>query len=360
MRGRSLMLPFVAVRNTLTPFLLFLIAVPALALGGGERWLIGAYLGAQITAALVAVVWFGRVFPEASLGAMLRAPRDRGLLAFSLPQGLTEFLNLLLARSDILMIALFFPDDPELVAVYAVASMLAGVVKKVRQGFDNSLAPALATLIETGDRAALQATYAQVARWVFALWIPLAAGLGLSAPLLLSLFGQEFPQHWVVVPILMAGRLLNAAGGPAQIALLMAGRSRLELLNNAAINVLNIAANALMIPRYGVVGAAAATAFAMTVFNAVRVLQVRRIVGIGPNAGQTLRLCAALSLSVAPPVLLLMRSGVSAAGAPDLLTHGLATCALLLAYPLWLWTLGLRQELSAIGRFLRRQPVAQG
>ncbi len=353
LRGRSNMVAFVTVRNALTPALILLVALPAIALGAGERGLIAGYLAAQLGAATLALGWLRRGFPRLSATALLRAPRDRALLRFALPQGISELLNLLLARSDIVMIGFFFPHDPELVAAYAIASMLASVPKKVRQGFDHSAAPVLAAAIGRGDRIALGTTYAQVGRWVFALWIPVAGALSLTAPLLLSAFGPDYARHAAVVPILIAGRAINAAAGPAQTALLMAGRARLELFNVAAINALNVAANALLIPRLGMVGAALATAGAIACFGGLRVVQVRGLLGVGPAPGATLRLVLALGAALLPALALL-------GDARTPLAHGLAALVFLAAYPLALWTAGIREELSALGRWLRRTGATAG
>lgn len=338
LRGRSLMLPFVLVlvlvREALTPALLLLLTAFAFGLGAGAQALVAAYLGAHLCALPLAYRSFRSHFPELDAGALLRAPRDRELLRFAFPQGLSELLNLLLARADILMIAHCFPAEPELVAAYAVASLLAGLVKKVRQGFDTSFAPELSRLIKAGDPIALDAAYAQVARWVLTLWIALGALLGLAAPLLLSLFGPAYAEHWELVPVLIAGRLVSAAAGPVQMALLMIGRARLELLNNAAINALDFAANALLIPRLGIVGAALGTALSLSVFGVVRLLQLRQLLATGPAPRTTGQLLLALGLGLLTALFLLHRL-------QGPLAHILAAVSFLTTYAALLWILNL-------------------
>ncbi len=352
LRGTGRMGPFVLVRQLVRPLLLFAVAVPAIALGAGKTSLIIAYLAAQYGSALVGHVLYMKAFPDYGFLRILRAPRDRSLLSFSFPQGLTEFLNYLLARADILMIAFFFPDRPELLAVYAVSSMLAGVVKKVRQAFDTSMAPVISDQIARGQKDLLRATYQKASRWIFAPFLGLSGILVFGAPLLLAAFGPEYPDFWPVVPILIGGRFLNAAGGPAQMALLMAGRSRLELLNNVLTNAGNIAFNLYMIPRYGIYGAAIATASSVTLFNVARIVQVRVLLGIGPRLRDMARIVLTGALAATPALLLLTLPG-------GLWRHAVALPVFVLCYLVIVHLVGMRSDLRAMYRYLgrgRRKP----
>jgi O-antigen/teichoic acid export membrane protein len=347
LRGSGRMGPFVLVRQLVRPLLLFAVAVPAIGLGAGKASLIIAYLAAQYGSALLGHVLYMKAFPDFGFLRILRAPRDRSLLSFSFPQGLTEFLNYLLARADILMISFFFPDRPELLAVYAVSSMLAGVVKKVRQAFDTSMAPVISDQIARGEKGLLRRTYRRASRWIFAPFLGLSGIIVFGAPLLLAAFGPTYPEYWLVVPILIGGRFLNAAGGPAQMALLMAGRSRLELLNNVLTNAGNIAFNLYMIPRYGIYGAAIATATSVTLFNVARIAQVASILRIGPGLGDAIRILLNGALAAAPAVAVLTTGD-------ELWRHAIALPVFVVCYLVIMHLVGLRSDLKALYGYLGR------
>ncbi len=347
LRGTGRMGPFVLVRQLIRPLLLFAVAVPAIWLGAGKTSLIIAYLAAQYGSALVGHVLYMKVFPGFGFLRILRASRDGALLSFAFPQGLTEFLNYLLARADILMIAFFFPGKPELLAVYAVSSMLAGVVKKVRQAFDTSMAPVISDQIARKQTDLLRTTYQRASRWIFAPFLGLSGILVFGAPLLLAAFGPTYPEYWLVVPILIGGRFLNAAGGPAQMALLMAGRSRLELLNNVLTNAGNIALNLYMIPRFGIYGAAIATASSVTLFNVARIAQVAAILGIGPGLRDAARIVLTGALAAAPALAVLTLPG-------GLLRHAVALPIFVVCYLVIIHLVGLRSDLRALYHYLGR------
>ena len=338
LRGRSKMAAFVLVNHVVLPGLVLALALPPLLFGFGEEALVVAYVAASYVGAAVSYFLFRRTFSALTLRAMAKARHDRALVSFSVPQGMTDLLNFFLARVDILMIAAFFPGEPELVAVYAVASLLAGLVKKVRQAFDTSFAPVFSNLLIRQEAGELQALYARVARWIYALFLLVTGPITLGAPLLLASFGPQYVAYWLVVPLLAAGRLLNAAGGPSQVALLMSGRSRLEFVNNLAINALNVVLNLLLIRQFGVYGAALATAASLTVFNAVRIEEVRRLVRVVPDKLDVLKVTAAGAVAAVPGIALL------ASGTNLLWTSGAAGVLFVGAYPVALYALGLRED----------------
>lgn len=348
LRGISNMWAFVLVRNFLSPLFMFAIALPGILLGADAKIVVVAYLGAQYLSAAVAYVLYRRDFPDFGLLRILRAAGDRALLWFAFPQGLTEFLNLLIARADILMIAYFYNERPALVAIYGVASLLAGLVKKVRQGFDTSLAPVLSGLIARNERDALVHTYRQTARWIYSLWIPLSGIICFCSPLILAAYGPQYASYWRVVPVLVLALLVNAAAGPTQTALLMAGRSKLELLNNVVVLALNVGLNIVLIPRYGIYGAAIATATAITSFNLIRLVQVWRTLRVFPRVFDLTRisLAGAAAVAAGATFLWLVPGG--------LWRFGVATVLFLGVYPVALYSLGLREDLRSVGRVIRR------
>lgn len=348
LRARSNMLAFVLVQNVGTNLLLFLLAIPPIALGAGARALIPAYVAAHYLSCLAALIWFRRDYSDLRVGRVVRARRDRALLAFSFPQGLTEFLNLLLTRADIIMIGILLPKQRALVAVYAVAALVAGVVKKVRQSFDTSLSPVLAGLIAHGHQEELDRTYRRVSRWIFTLYLLLALVLSVGAPIILALFGRTYVAYWSLVPILVAGHLANAAVGVSATALLMAGRSKLELANNAGANLLNVALNLCFIPLWGIYGAAFATTIAFSAINLARAFQVRRLLATGPDLPGTAKLALAGGLAVAPCALLL------ACAPGQFWAHAVALVLLLPAFLLALRLTGQKDELGRLLATLRR------
>lgn len=331
LRGAERMWPFVLIRQVLMPTLLIGGSMALILLGVGPNALLYAYLSSVVVGLTFAAFALRRTFPELSPRVLAGAPRDGALLSFAWPQGLTAMLNYMLARVDILMIAAFFPDEPALVAAYGTAAEISGVVKKVRLAIDQSLAPAMSSLVAQGDTVGVRILYAEAASWTVVAYLAVAGLLSAGSPLILSAFGPEFVQWWPVIPVLCLGRLFNAVAGPAQVALLMHGHSKSELSNILVINVANAVFNLILIPFFAVMGAASATSLALASFNLVRIRQVKKKLGLWVPAKVLLRPIGAGLMALTPV-------GLALAFVPDAQTAGsIGVLSFVVAYPVSLW-----------------------
>ena len=120
----------------------------------------------------------------------------------------------------------------------------------------------------------------------------------------------------------------------------MSGRQYLTMTNNALVAALNAGACLLLIPRYGMTGAALATASSLTIVNVIKMLEVRLIFGIHPFRGDSPRafLAAGVALAVAAPLAFLP------AWPSQLIEALVGGVALFVAYGLALRALGVSEE----------------
>jgi O-antigen/teichoic acid export membrane protein len=197
---------------------------------------------------------------------------------FALPLFLVDGIGFLLTNSDVVVVGLYLPPDQ--VAIYFAAAKTIALVQFVYFSVKAAAAPRFSAIIARNDRQELAAFAGQAARWAF--WPALAVGLSVLAAgnLLLSLFGPAFGQGYPLMIILFAGILAKASVGPGEILLNMAGHQRLCVILYAVILSANIALNMLLIPHFGLEGAAMATAAAMMIEAALLHIAVRHRLGI--------------------------------------------------------------------------------
>jgi O-antigen/teichoic acid export membrane protein len=98
--------------------------------------------------------------------------------------------------------------------------------------------------------------------------------------LLLSLFGSAFTAGYPLMAILFAGILAKSLVGPGEVLLSMTGRQNLCVLVYAATLLASIALYMVLIPRFGLTGAAMAAALAMMIEAILLHLVVRHTLGI--------------------------------------------------------------------------------
>jgi O-antigen/teichoic acid export membrane protein len=117
----------------------------------------------------------------------------------------------------------------------------------------------------------------------------------------LGLFGHGVRGGAVPLAILCGAMLVATACGPVDMILLMTGRSSTNLANTAFALALNVGLNLLLIPRWGMTGAAVAWAVSIAANNLVPLAQVRRSTGMHPFGRGTVAAAFAAVVCVGVP-----------------------------------------------------------
>ncbi|MEM8743530.1 MAG: polysaccharide biosynthesis C-terminal domain-containing protein [Pseudomonadota bacterium] len=182
-------------------------------------------------------------------------------MATALPLLLFHGFELLLQNTDILVLSLYVtPSD---VAVYFAALKTISLVAFVHFAVGAASAHRFATHNAAGEQKKLQKAVRDAARWTF--WPSLAGAIALlllGKPLL-WLFGSEFTVGYPAMFLLAVGLVLRAATGPVEIVLNMLGEQKVCAAALFGTAGLNIVLNFALIPPFGLMGAAAATAISM-------------------------------------------------------------------------------------------------
>ena len=270
--------------NVLRPLLLAL-AVLVLYLGLDRPLAAAQAMALHALAAAAALVvgsfWLFRTFPPAARAA---APSyDTGLwIRVALPLLAIAGMHLLLGQIDILMIGALL--GPTSAGLYAAASRVALVVGLALQAVNSILGPMVADFHATGRHRQLQQAVTRVARGVLVFAVIAAALLVALGTPLLRLFGPEFTVALNPLYVLVAGQLVNALVGSVGLLMTMTGAQNRAAAIIGVATVLNIVLNAVLIPAFGLLGAAAATAASTAAWNLVMLVHVRRHLGINPTA----------------------------------------------------------------------------
>ncbi len=252
----------------------------------GGAWAFGAPTDA-VTAMIIAVVttWAVTIGQLVVLDRRLKnkvaaGPRRYEVntwLATSLPIFVVEGFYLLLTYVDILTLEqLRSPDE---VAVYYAAARLLALVAFVYFAIAGATTHKFTQYHVAGDKERLASFFRETIRWTF--WPSLAACaliLAFGKPLL-WLFGASFESGYIVMFILAVGMLSRAAVGPAERLLNMLGERKQCAAVYAGAFAINLGLCLLLIPRYGIEGAAVATSSALAVESILLYRVAKRRVG---------------------------------------------------------------------------------
>jgi O-antigen/teichoic acid export membrane protein len=101
----------------------------------------------------------------------------------------------------------------------------------------------------------------------------------------MQIYSAEFSAGGPLLAVLAAGQFINVATGSVQQLLMMSGREGWMMRTTAAAAALALALNWALIPRWGAMGAAVATASVWVIQNVMVLVVVRRELGfwVVPN-----------------------------------------------------------------------------
>ncbi len=168
--------------------------------------------------------------------------------------------------SALLLLALAGPTQ---VGLYTPTSRGADLIALVLLAVNTAIAPTLARLYAENKPRQLEHTVARSTRMITLVSLPIALAFIFFGRYYLGIFGPEFKVATTALAILSVGQFINAATGTVGTLLNMTGNERDVALSVGLSALLNVALNVLLIPRFGLEGAALATALGTLAWNAL-------------------------------------------------------------------------------------------
>jgi O-antigen/teichoic acid export membrane protein len=259
----------------------------ALLLVMGAAWRIGFAPSGTIAASLVvlalllALVASASAIPTAGVAHQwgCTAHGTRRLVVAGAPFLGLGLLHAVMANADVLMLSAL--SDAASAGVYHLAARFTLCLGLGLAAVNAALSPRLARYAAVGDDAGLSRLAGWSARSLAVptvLALPLVAVHGEAA--LTALSGADLGAGRGVLVALWLGQAVNMACGPVAVVLGLRGREGVALRGVALGTGVNLALNALLIPPFGALGAAVATATSLGVWNLVLLRHLRRDLGL--------------------------------------------------------------------------------
>ncbi|TGD73110.1 flippase [Mangrovimicrobium sediminis] len=238
---------------------------------------------AHVAAAAVAFVLGALLLHRARPGELRQATtadtRPAGWLGAAFTLALVAGLQLVNNQADILMLG-YLRSSAE-VGVYRVAASAAVLTLLGLQVVNTVISPWITRLYTQDRRAELCSLVTRASRIIFAISLPVALVFMVWAePLLEFCFGEPYRSGATALRLLTLAQVVNFLAGPVGNLLTMSGHERVTLLGVIVATVVNVLLNLLFIPRYGVEGAALASALSIVTWNTLLWWQTRRVLGI--------------------------------------------------------------------------------
>jgi len=265
------------------------------------------YVFAQVISGLVVLILMAwsvwRLIP-----AGVQRPRtypalilEREVVCFSFSMIGINALEFLLGQSQRIVLGVYL--EASQLGIFSVAAAISGFIPLLLQATNSIFAPVIAGLHARGEKEVLRRLFQTLTKWILGLTAPLVIVIVLFAPALMGIFGPEFRAGWLVVVIASIGQLVNCGVGSVGYLLIMSGHQNRLVRVQAYTGGLTLISSLLVVPLWGIVGAAAVGALTTVVSNLWYLGEVRRVLNFFPYNSSYLRLSGPLAAATVVAVL---------------------------------------------------------
>lgn len=236
--------------------------------------------GVSYLAALVVLIRLVNKQRRAST-PVAEARRDtKDVTLFALPFWFATLMRKLRRNIESLLLGAF--DSVTSVGVFSLAGSANMLGRISNLAISTSMRPVLAELFDSDDHDEMAQIYKTTTRWTLTLNLPIFVVMVVFAEPILALFGESYLVGTSAFVILASSELANAITGTCGAMVDMSGKGKMKVANKAVEIGLIIGANLLLIPPFGVVGAAVAALSSTIAINLIRIVEVRWFARVQP------------------------------------------------------------------------------
>jgi len=233
---------------------------------------------AAVAATLAITVSSFRSKKPAEISTAVPAYQTKTWLVTAFQNTTIGTLMLVIAQADTLLVGYFLGTTAA--CLYAVARRISKLLPLGLTAINLSLGPMISSLHEEGRQEQFQQTVRMAAGAIVLIATPITLGIIIFSDRVLGLFGTEFIQVRPALIVLVIGHFVAAASGSTGLLLVMTGHPGKVATVTGVSAVVGLLLHVVLIPRFGIVGAAAATTATIALWNLVLIFLVKRELGI--------------------------------------------------------------------------------
>jgi O-antigen/teichoic acid export membrane protein len=203
------------------------------------------------------------------------------VLSYSLPLFMAGVTWKIFSWGDSFVIGYFKTASD--VGIYNAAVPIAMLLTISSQMFMQLFFPLITKVYFKGDKETVKQVSQQVGKWIFAINIPLAILLFMFPERFIELlFGKDFISAGNALKYLAIGFFMLSFFDISSKLISMKGKTKVILFDVLIMALFNVTLNIILIPKYGINGAAVATSISFVILSVVITLQSKQYVSIVP------------------------------------------------------------------------------
>jgi len=218
------------------------------------------------------IMYFLKKISGVSIKSIISSKVDFKILYFSSPLMMVAVIGTFMHWLDVTMLGYF--TNSETVGLYYPAARTAGLLRSVLLAFISIFSPMMSQFYAQKNAAGMENLYHLVTRWIFTVSVPILILLLMFPSKFMLLFGPEYMSGSNTLIILSVAVFMQAIMGIGSPALTMTGHPKVNLVNSIVAVIINVILNIILIPKYGLEGAAWATLISLSLIGFARIIEV--------------------------------------------------------------------------------------
>jgi len=233
----------------------------------------------------------------------IKSPEARELVIFSLPLLGTVMLQTIILWTDTLMLGSFMSSAN--VGVYNVSTDLARFISFPLNALLFIYMPVIAGLYAKRNFNEIKINFSIITKWLCSATLPLFILMFLfSESIIEILYGSNYVSGATALRILSLGVIINNFVGPCGVTIVAMGRPRFIMFATLFTAMLNIILNVVLIPFYGIIGAAIASGISIISINLIKSWKLYSISGAHPLSRNLIKPTIVFVILLAPAYIL--------------------------------------------------------
>jgi len=259
----------------------------ALITDSGLTWAAAALTTAAAITGILVALYAIRALPRL-LKHVTPVKMGKALVVFSIPLAVEGVLNMVMTWADTFMLGIF--KTTEVVGAYNTAVPFVNLLFMFMLSLIYIFLPVTTKLLSEGKKEQINGIYRSSTKWAMTLTLPLLFIYVLFSQQVITFFaGARYADASTALVILSLGMSFNVFAGPNGMTLVALGKPRLVLLDGTAGVITNVVLCWILIPPYGMAGAAIATLSSYVVINVLKSVQIYYLERIHPFTPQYLK-----------------------------------------------------------------------
>jgi O-antigen/teichoic acid export membrane protein len=289
------------VQHVLQPLIALGLIVVFYLLGMQLFGAVAAYVLSMAAGLVLSLHYLKQLFPELLDREVPPEFESRALFSVAGPMsvvGLAQWVN---QGGTVLVVGIFATAGE--VGIYNAAAGTGALPVLVLTAFSGIFDPMISDLYSRGMLNDLGLLYRDVSRWIFTGSLAIFLLTLLLARDIMAMFGAEFVVGWLAMVLIAGAQLFSCSVGPTSRILVMTDRQKTLMVTMLGSTATVLIANVVLVPLYGILGAALARAAGLVLLNAVAILFVHRLLRLWPYNKHYLKPLVAGIIGVAATLL---------------------------------------------------------